>query len=295
MPAPEGNCWLCGKYGKLSKEHIPPESAFNDCPLLLMKVKKRTSELAWEPRDSFTRGIWFRSLCERCNNKYGSKYGEAYVGLVRSVADRIGDVPHFHMISILGVRRPLAILKQVLLQFVTANGPKFVQTNDWVAPFVREPKNQQFPRDVGVYLFASNTRGSRNSGVSGHVLSGGRTNIVSEFSFWPLGTVMSFGGELADDRLTPIHHWAQLPFDYHGKVDLHVCVNPITTAYPLDFRTESQIRAQAASASEANAPSREATDDMMKKAMRVSGEEDEWIFSGHPATVQKMKTDEKQD
>ena len=289
MPAPQGKCWLCGRYGRLSKEHIPPESAFNDCPMLLMNVKERTSELAWEPGDSYRRGIWFRSLCEECNNKYGSKYGGAYVDLVRDVADRIGDVPYFHKISILGVRRPLAILKQVLLQFVTANGPKFVQTNAWVAPFVREPRNQEFPRDVGVYLFASNVRGGRNSGVSGHVLPGGRTNVVSEFSFWPLGTVMSFANELADDRLAPIHHWAQFPFGYRGKVDLHVSVNPMTTAYPLDFRTESEVRSQAVAGADAKAPSPEATESMMKKAMSVSGETESWVFSGHPSTVKKMK------
>ena len=30
MTAAEGHCWLCSKYGKLTKEHIPPEKAFND-------------------------------------------------------------------------------------------------------------------------------------------------------------------------------------------------------------------------------------------------------------------------
>src|SRR5271166_6637843 len=133
MPAPEGHCWLCNRYGKLSKEHIPPESAFNDCPLLLMKLDERSREagaVLWAP-DRSQHGQYFRSLCSQCNNKYGRLYGGAYVDLVKRVAERIGDVQEFHKISVLGVRRPLAILKQVILQFVTANGPGFVRANDW--------------------------------------------------------------------------------------------------------------------------------------------------------------------
>jgi hypothetical protein len=33
--AEEGICHLCGKDGPLSFEHVPPESAFNDRPVLL--------------------------------------------------------------------------------------------------------------------------------------------------------------------------------------------------------------------------------------------------------------------
>ena len=99
---------------------------------------------------------------------------------------------------------------------------------------------------------------------------------------------MSFGSELTDSRLAPIHQWAQFPFDHRGKVDVHLSVNPITTAYPIDFRTESEVKSQALSSAEAKAPSPEATNDMMKKAMKVSGERDSWIFSGHPATLKKM-------
>ena len=133
MPAPEGHCWLCNQFGKLSKEHIPPEKAFNDCPLLLMKVDERSTKkgvLEWTP-DRQQRGVYFRSLCEACNNRYGSWYGGAYVDLVRRIAERIGDVQDFHRTSVVGVKRPLSILKQVMLQFVTANGPGFVRANDW--------------------------------------------------------------------------------------------------------------------------------------------------------------------
>ena len=30
----EGVCWLCGRFGKLTREHIPPRAAFNDNSVL---------------------------------------------------------------------------------------------------------------------------------------------------------------------------------------------------------------------------------------------------------------------
>jgi hypothetical protein len=199
MTAPEGLCWLCNKHGKLSKEHIPPEKAFNNFPLLYEKVAERSRQtgfLEWEPAGPRQRGLSFRSLCEKCNNTYGSIYGSAYVNLVKRIADRIGDVQELHQLSLFGIERPLAVLKQVMLQFVTANGANFVRSNEWVASFIRERKKTDFPRNVYVYLFASNHRLSRKTGVSSHIdLVARRTHVTAEFTFWPLGTVMSFSSE----------------------------------------------------------------------------------------------------
>jgi hypothetical protein len=291
MPAPEGHCWLCHRYGKLSKEHIPPESAFNDCPLLLLKIAERcnkTGVLEWTPQGP-QKGLYYRSLCEECNNKCGRLYAPPYVDLVRRVAERIGDVQDFHRISLFGIKRPLAILKQIVFQFVTANGEFFVQANEWVGPFVRARTNGEIPRNVCIYVFASNTPGSRKSGVSSHLaLTTGRSHVVSEFSFWPLGTVISFDGELPDNRLTPIHHWVEFPFDYKKTVDLHLSVNPTSSAYPVDFRTESEIANADNDVVSTKRPSYDGMREMIIGAQRFSGEKDSWVFSGHPETVKNL-------
>jgi len=298
MPAPQDHCWLCDKYGTLTKEHIPPESAFNDCPMLLMKVDERSMRsgaLEWAPGQRFGRGVYVRSVCARCNNRCGSKYGGAYVDLVRRVAERIGDVQEFHSASILAVKRPLAILKQVLFQFVSANGPGFVRANDWVAPFVRNQTNQSIPPDIGVYLFASNCRGARTTGVSSHIdLSRSQMNVMAEFSFWPLGTVLSWG-HVSHRGLAPIHHWVQYPFDFKGSVDLHLPVNPIHSAYPMDFRSQSQMSSALNDVPvEVKVPSEEDGQRMVKETMRRSGSDgDGMIFSGHPHTVDRIRNSRK--
>ena len=124
-----------------------------------------------------------------------------------------------------------------MLQFVTANGPGFVRANEWVAPFIRSRTNTIIPKDVGIYLFASNRRGMRKTGVSGHIdlNTSSDKKTVAEFTFWPLGTIISFG-ELTDNRLTPIHRWG---IRLAIKVWLMYSFASIrgATDYPLDFRT----------------------------------------------------------
>ena len=34
----EGTCHICGTYGKLSYEHVPPQAAFNDKPILYKTI-----------------------------------------------------------------------------------------------------------------------------------------------------------------------------------------------------------------------------------------------------------------
>lgn len=294
MAAPQGHCWLCNKFGPLTREHIPPESAFNDFPLLLMKVDERsnlTSEMAWAPDTQFAHGMYVRSVCARCNNRCGAKYGGAYVDLVRRIAERIGDVQEFHTVSILGVKRPLAILKQALFQFVSTNGPGFVRANDWVAPFVKNATNQSIPPEIGIYLFASNSRGAKRTGISSHIELSRCTqfDIVAEFSFWPLGTVISFG-QLAHPGLAPIHHWVKYPFDYKGTVDLHLPVNPIHSPYPVDFRSKSQVESgYPGDQPDLKLPSEEDGKRMAQETARRSGtDEKSFIFSGHPYTFRRM-------
>ncbi len=34
----EGNCHICGRFGPLSYEHVPPRAAFNEHPVIAMDV-----------------------------------------------------------------------------------------------------------------------------------------------------------------------------------------------------------------------------------------------------------------
>ncbi len=272
----EGTCWLCGRWAKLTREHIPPRAAFNDRPLLLYEVERNSAHighLAWaERRES---GLIVVSLCGDCNTWCGGQYGSHYVEFIRKIAEPVERARDGDRIFVASIQRPLSVLKGIMQSFISANGPSFVHANPWVRKFIKSSRNREWPPDVRLYAFATNSRGGRKSGVAGfYEINLRRARVVAEFTFWPLGTVLSFGEELGDPRLAPIHHWSQYDYAYPGNVDLQVTVNPVSTAYPLDFRNTEQVHRETQEAAASPLASRSAVEDMAKRVTEQSGETD---------------------
>jgi 5-methylcytosine-specific restriction endonuclease McrA len=73
----QGVCCICGTDGKLSFEHVPPRSAFNDHRVFEADIEK-LMEGKWAPGERPTEGNWKEkgagrySLCMKCNNDTGS-------------------------------------------------------------------------------------------------------------------------------------------------------------------------------------------------------------------------------
>src|SRR6185369_17458669 len=81
-----GRCRICQKFGRLTKEHVPPETAFNDRGYLEYYVAKtdEAQRVIWETRDVNNKGIVLFTLCEKCNNKTGKLYGADYLNFVQA-------------------------------------------------------------------------------------------------------------------------------------------------------------------------------------------------------------------
>jgi hypothetical protein len=238
-----GRCWLCGQWAKLTREHIPPHSAFNDRPILMLAIEEntiKTGRLQWTGK--VEEGMIVRSLCADCNSRGGSKYGTHYADFISKVAQIVEKAKNGDHILISGLKRPVSILKQCMQSFVSANGPYFVNANPWVRKFIRNSRNQDWPTDVFAYMFATNSKGGRRTGVmSFYDFAQRRIETVAEFTFWPIGVVLSFGQELHGYPLTPIHHWAKFDYTWSGELDVDLIVNPSPSAYALDFRTKDEI------------------------------------------------------
>jgi len=234
----EGVCWLCGRFGKLTREHIPPRAAFNDNSVLLLAVEEKTREtgrLEWAGK--VEEGLIVRSLCGDCNSRGGGQYGSHYVDFISKVAPIVERAKDRKEFTVSGVKRPLSILKQIMQSFVSANGPSFVEANPWIRKFIRNSRNKEWSPDLFAYIFATNTRGGRKSGLGAFFDFGKkRIRTVAEFTFWPLGMVLSFDS-LDEYPVTPIHHWAQFDYTWPGQLDIRLVVNPTSSAYALDFRT----------------------------------------------------------
>lgn len=277
----EGICWLCGAHRELTKEHFPPRSAFNNHPLVLQRIDEhasRTGSLVWKGR--VERGLIVRSLCGKCNNFAGARYGTHYADFIKRVAQSVEVVPAGSRITV-SVRRPLCVLKQILHGFVSANGREFVQKNPWVVPFIRHSRNQEWPTHMQAYVFATNSRTGRTTGVAGYIdFFGGRsTRVVSELTLWPIGTVLAFTS-VNESKLAPVHQWSKYGYDFVGPIDVQIPVNPVHTAYPLDFRDEAEVRKHAIDPGAALLCHDEHLRGLMNATLSAGGrQEDRWIFS----------------
>ena len=71
----EGICHLCGTFGQLSFEHVPPRRAFNE--LKIKSFKFWDIYCSKKGRDQ-QKGAGDYTLCNSCNNNTGSCYAESY-------------------------------------------------------------------------------------------------------------------------------------------------------------------------------------------------------------------------
>ena len=112
----EGICCICGEYKKLTFEHIPPKSAFNDRSVVLHKIE----DIMCKAPNDFGRGRISQkgsgeyTLCSKCNNDTGAWYGDAFAEFAEqgmnfmSISNSSSSLYYpFHIY-------PLRVLKQIL-------------------------------------------------------------------------------------------------------------------------------------------------------------------------------------
>ena len=88
---PVGTCNICGRYGELSYEHVPPRSAFNDRKVLLASVDAYWNHGPGQGRAPRGRqlqaGYGAHTLCERCNRTTGKWYVSYFADWCRQGMD----------------------------------------------------------------------------------------------------------------------------------------------------------------------------------------------------------------
>ena len=129
MKKHEGKCALCGKYGPLSFEHIPPESAFNSSgakPVSTLDLLKKEGNYPWDTKGirykNLQQGMGLYSLCQDCNSLTGAMYGNAYCDFAQK-ADYLlnSSIPKDMHTAEFSDLYPLRIIKQILSMFCSIN------------------------------------------------------------------------------------------------------------------------------------------------------------------------------
>ena len=247
-----GICHICGKYGPLSDEHIPPQGAFNNQKRklhsldMLLNAESDEDTLPWEAPGlkymPFQSGVNFKTLCKSCNNFTGSKYGKDYVSLIRAIGFEISKIPkdqrsgwctiHVRDISV------LAFFKQVISMFCSINEPPFGEA---FRDYLLDENSTVFDKSkyrVFVYLHAGKGDRWNPEQLICNSKSGERS-LVSEISTFPVGFLLY---RISDDlnpafRGCDITDMATAPYTFRPAWQMDVPFLPTDTFFTLDYRS----------------------------------------------------------
>jgi hypothetical protein len=241
-----GMCHLCGTHGKLSFEHVPPESAFNDQRILLATFEQMKNE---HPDDfkgrQQQRGAGGYTLCEKCNNDTGLWYVPAFTSwaqqAMRFVIGTRGRPTLEYPYNLF----PLRVLKQVICMFFSVNGTYFHEAHPDLVRFILNKESRELPERMHVFAFYTFSNRSRSSGVTALAKGGGSVNATvhafSEVTFPPFGFVLTVHSEPPQPGFCEISSFSQFEYrDWRCGITMQLPLMPIYTFFPGDYRTRGQ-------------------------------------------------------
>src|ERR1700730_1548242 len=128
----DGLCHLCGTFGPLSYEHVPPSAAFNDRRVLECGIDKMIGgnliDYLEKPHGRYNqKGSGRYTLCSYCNNNTGRWYAPAYINFARLLFPLCQSVPATGIVDLRCVIKPLNVLKQIFVMFCSASPPEFMR------------------------------------------------------------------------------------------------------------------------------------------------------------------------
>lgn len=221
-----GTCHICGAHGPLTFEHVPPQKAFNDQPMILLGFD------AWlhlgpfdelDKRGARQGGLGAHTLCGRCNNDMGGWYARAFIDWCKkgmAVLERSGGHPRLVYAQDI---YPLRVIKQIVAMFFSVNGPDF-QSGEENAELVRFLKNKTatgIPDGLRFYAYYhAGGRTRMNPAMVIMDVEQQTQTLLSEIAFPPYGYVMTIDSPPPDERLVDITHFAFYRYDERAIVSL---------------------------------------------------------------------------
>ena len=263
-----GNCHICGKPAKLSFEHVPPQAAFNNCPV----VGKHIIDLINKDPDYYfdskghksQRGAGAYTLCPKCNNNTGRWYGGAFANFAYQSLDTLKHAKGHPSLYYPFRIHPLRVIKQIITMFFSVNNELFRTNHQDLVKFVLDKKKRYLDPDTRIlayFTLGPHLRFAGGTSISTIEIDPNEVSIEtmddalnqyrrdyakslysSEIAFPPLGYVLSFGLESLNSKLADISFFAKYSYDDWTSIYLKLPVFPVNTWHPGDYRSKEQLR-----------------------------------------------------
>lgn len=245
--APEGICHLCGEYGPLSFEHVPPKSAFNDRPVLVSSIDN-VWDVDFGDADAKLqgkiqqRGAGAYTLCGWCNSFTGRTYAPGFTAWCQQGMEIMYRASGRPMLIYMNYVLPLSVLKQICTMFFSVNTPRFREAHPWLEYFVLNRDSQALPEEYRVYAYFKGPGYPRSSGVAAWMrMDSGQTLALPEITFPPYGYVLCFDYVEPHPDLYDITFFRRFHYREFAVVNLRLSVLPTHLPMPGDYRSREQI------------------------------------------------------
>src|ERR1043166_3025110 len=145
---PEQQCHLCLHRARLTREHVPPESAFNGTRRIWERFNPRTKGIDTETGklrgpaqtvlDTWQGGFYVRTLCGECNSRTGHVSARAYVEFVRHLAEapRLFE-PRAGLRTVRVRPDPLLVARQIAVMILAVENIEFARKENELRLFAR--------------------------------------------------------------------------------------------------------------------------------------------------------------
>lgn len=268
-----GVCRICGKNKKLTEEHSPPKSAFNSGRLLLHSLDpyKTKKVSVWRTKIKQA-GYSAPVQCEDCNNKIGQWYGVEYKKFTEHCSTFANTSNAEQSITIkIPSLFPLRVFKQVLTIICSTSddslSSKWLGVGDeikglnldisvarnsltLIRKFILDKEAKGLPVTFRLYAYLVANRKGRKTGIIPMFSKSKNTYaLFTEFSWFPLGWILAFDGNIEDkllgsieNKLLDITDWSKYKYDEEVAIDIEIPCYWVESKSPLDFRSPSQMK-----------------------------------------------------
>lgn len=251
-----GTCRICGLHKRLTEEHIPPKSAFNNGTILIysgdeaMKTITDESRLPWNFEGLKYKikqgGRTFKTLCSKCNSYCGTNYVDYYQTTVKSFAYFLSTLDLLNAKYVEAKTKkfkPLPFFKQIISMFASLTN---ISNEDNMRDFILDKEDNNFDdKKYRVYMSIFKEGINRIFGWS--VL--GRTDgnfLVSEIVSYPFIFVLL--GNADEHKLkeccefgVDITNFAKFKFNEETSLEISLPINECNINFPCDYRTKEEI------------------------------------------------------
>lgn len=246
MKPPKGICSIYGYETLMTFEHIPPENAFNDRPIVYRTLQELSKIKSIEDMDSVRgrqqqRGSGGYTLCRKCNNDTGFWYGNGYASWAQQGLEVLGKIGGQEtMLAMPFYIESLKVIKQIITMFFSLNNTLRLQYPYLVTAILNKDFKYLSP-EVQIYAFYTlSTRGRGCPALASGNFGSHSTHFFSETTHLPFGYIMSLNSTPPVGDLCNISYFSKYDYKQMEQVFIRMPIKPIYTWIPADYRTRDK-------------------------------------------------------